>query len=45
MACLGKRALGYCLATRMAALNGLDLRDSAGMVTPEIAGGVNFCLG
>lgn len=29
---VGKRALGYCLASRMAALDSLDLRDSDGMV-------------
>lgn len=33
VACIGKRALGYCIAKRMVALNSLDLRDSAGMVT------------
>lgn len=33
VACIGKRALGYCIAKRMAVLNSLDLRDSAGMVT------------
>lgn len=32
VACVGKRALGYCIAKRMAALNALDLKDSAGMV-------------
>lgn len=32
VACVGKRALGYCIAKRMAALNSLDLKDSAGMV-------------
>lgn len=36
MACIGKRALGYCIAQRMAALNCLDLRDSAGMVSCNI---------
>lgn len=29
---VGKRALGYCLASRMAALDSLDLKDSDGMV-------------
>lgn len=29
--CVGKRALGYTIAKRMAALNGLDLKDSDGM--------------
>lgn len=33
---MGKRALGYCIAKRMVALNSLDLRDSAGMVTREL---------
>lgn len=33
VACMGKRALGYCIAKRMVVLNSLDLRDSAGMVT------------
>ncbi|XP_075892042.1 uncharacterized protein LOC142895132 [Nelusetta ayraudi] len=28
---VGKRALGYCLASRMAALDSLDLKDSDGM--------------
>lgn len=32
VACVGKRALGYCIAKRMAALNSLELKDSAGMV-------------
>ncbi|KAM3615396.1 uncharacterized protein V6R79_001597 [Siganus canaliculatus] len=31
VACVGKRALGYGIAKRMAALNSLDLRDSDGM--------------
>ncbi|XP_056906048.1 uncharacterized protein zgc:113279 isoform X2 [Takifugu flavidus] len=31
VACIGKRALGYCIAKRMVVLNSLDLRDSAGM--------------
>nr|XP_046244858.1 uncharacterized protein zgc:113279 [Scatophagus argus] len=31
VACIGKRALGYGIAKRMAALNSLDLRDSDGM--------------
>lgn len=30
---VGKRALGYAIAKRMAALNSLDLKDSDGMVT------------
>ncbi|XP_033969197.1 NF-kappa-B inhibitor zeta [Trematomus bernacchii] len=29
--CIGKRALGYAIAKRMAALNSLDLKDSDGM--------------
>ncbi|XP_038548695.1 uncharacterized protein zgc:113279 isoform X2 [Micropterus salmoides] len=29
--CLGKRALGYAIAKRMASLNSLDLKDSDGM--------------
>uniref|UniRef100_A0A3B5B849 Uncharacterized LOC103356437 n=1 Tax=Stegastes partitus TaxID=144197 RepID=A0A3B5B849_9TELE len=29
--CVGKRALGYAIAKRMAALNSLDLKDSDGM--------------
>ncbi|CAG06477.1 unnamed protein product [Tetraodon nigroviridis] len=36
VACVGKRALGYCIAKRMAALHGLDLRDSAGMVMRQV---------
>lgn len=32
VACVGKRALGYAIAKRMAALNSLDLKDSDGMV-------------
>lgn len=35
---MGKRALGYCIAKRMAALNSLDLRDSAGMVRDFLSG-------
>ncbi|KAM9359062.1 uncharacterized protein ABDE67_002204 [Symphorus nematophorus] len=31
VACVGKRALGYGIAKRMAALNSLDLKDSDGM--------------
>ncbi|XP_044058817.1 NF-kappa-B inhibitor zeta isoform X2 [Siniperca chuatsi] len=31
VACVGKRALGYAIAKRMAALNSLDLKDSDGM--------------
>ncbi|KAM6987389.1 uncharacterized protein LKV04_010214 [Tautogolabrus adspersus] len=31
VACVGKRALGYAIAKRMAALNSLDLKDSEGM--------------
>ncbi|XP_068590225.1 NF-kappa-B inhibitor zeta [Cebidichthys violaceus] len=31
VACIGKRALGYAIAKRMAALNSLDLKDSDGM--------------
>ncbi|XP_074535845.1 NF-kappa-B inhibitor zeta [Halichoeres trimaculatus] len=31
VACVGKRALGYAIAQRMAALNSLDLKDSEGM--------------
>ncbi|XP_067450007.1 NF-kappa-B inhibitor zeta [Thunnus thynnus] len=31
VACVGKRALGYAIANRMAALNSLDLKDSDGM--------------
>ncbi|XP_068173783.1 NF-kappa-B inhibitor zeta [Antennarius striatus] len=31
VACVGKRALGYCMAKRMATLNSLDLRDCDGM--------------
>ncbi|XP_034557180.1 uncharacterized protein zgc:113279 [Notolabrus celidotus] len=31
VACVGKRALGYAIAKRMAALNRLDLKDSEGM--------------
>uniref|UniRef100_A0A3Q3XGY1 OCA domain-containing protein n=1 Tax=Mola mola TaxID=94237 RepID=A0A3Q3XGY1_MOLML len=30
-ACVGRRALGYSIGKRMAALNSLDLKDSAGM--------------
>lgn len=35
---MGKRALGYCIAKRMVALNSLDLRDSAGMVMDFLSG-------
>ncbi|KAI3354629.1 hypothetical protein L3Q82_019132 [Scortum barcoo] len=31
VACVGRRALGYAIAKRMAALNSLDLKDSDGM--------------
>ncbi|XP_026195134.1 NF-kappa-B inhibitor zeta isoform X2 [Anabas testudineus] len=31
VACVGKRALGYAIAKRMAALNSLDIKDSDGM--------------
>ncbi|XP_018557331.2 NF-kappa-B inhibitor zeta [Lates calcarifer] len=31
VACVGKRALGYAIAKRMAALNSLDFKDSDGM--------------
>ncbi|XP_069577586.1 uncharacterized protein [Brachyistius frenatus] len=31
VACVGKRALGYAIGKRMAALNSLDLKDSEGM--------------
>ncbi|KAK2912294.1 uncharacterized protein zgc:113279 isoform X1 [Channa argus] len=31
VACVGKRALGYAIAKRMAALNSLDLKDADGM--------------
>uniref|UniRef100_UPI0037E7A3EA uncharacterized protein n=1 Tax=Semicossyphus pulcher TaxID=241346 RepID=UPI0037E7A3EA len=31
VACVGKRALGYAIAKRMAALNSLDLKDAEGM--------------
>ncbi|TDH15238.1 hypothetical protein EPR50_G00029500 [Perca flavescens] len=31
VACVGKRALGYAIAKRMAAFNSLDLKDSEGM--------------
>nr|XP_020476379.1 uncharacterized protein LOC109972086 [Monopterus albus] len=31
VACVGKRALGYAIAKKMAALNSLDLKDSDGM--------------
>ncbi|XP_070762044.1 uncharacterized protein [Enoplosus armatus] len=31
VACVGKRALGYAIAKRMATLNSLDLKDSDGM--------------
>ncbi|XP_071396591.1 NF-kappa-B inhibitor zeta [Centroberyx affinis] len=35
--CLGKRALGYAIAKRMAALNSLDLKDSEGMTALHLA--------
>ncbi|XP_078140494.1 uncharacterized protein LOC139916624 [Centroberyx gerrardi] len=35
--CLGKRALGYAIAKRMAALNNLDLKDSEGMTALHLA--------
>ncbi|KAM4627433.1 uncharacterized protein ACJ7VT_002380 isoform 2-T2 [Polymixia lowei] len=35
--CLGKRALGYTIAKRMAALNSLDLKDSDGMTALHLA--------
>ncbi|XP_029923421.1 NF-kappa-B inhibitor zeta [Myripristis murdjan] len=35
--CLGRRALGYAIAKRMAALNSLDIKDSQGMTALHLA--------
>ncbi|KAM7399813.1 hypothetical protein PAMP_019057 [Pampus punctatissimus] len=42
--CVGKRALGYAIAKRMAALNSLDLKDSDGMTALLIAAKYNHHL-
>ncbi|XP_061576163.1 uncharacterized protein zgc:113279 [Cololabis saira] len=39
--CVGKRALVYAIATRVAALNGLDLKDSEGMTALLYAAKLN----
>ncbi|CAK6972471.1 NF-kappa-B inhibitor zeta [Scomber scombrus] len=44
VACVGKRALGYAIASRMAALNSLDLKDSDGMTALLLAAKHNHHL-
>ncbi|KAF7649574.1 hypothetical protein LDENG_00139400 [Lucifuga dentata] len=44
VACMGKRALGYAIAKRMAALSWLELRDSEGMTALHLAAKHNHHL-
>ncbi|XP_075996677.1 uncharacterized protein LOC142990702 isoform X2 [Genypterus blacodes] len=44
VACVGKRALGYAIAKRMAALHSLDLKDSEGMTALHLAAKHNHHL-
>ncbi|XP_068441522.1 death-associated protein kinase 1 isoform X2 [Clinocottus analis] len=44
VACVGKRALGYAIAKRMAAVSGLDLKDADGMTPLLLAAKHNHHL-